>query len=141
MYPAKYPEVIAVSAHTVKGSMADFSNDGPEIDIWAPGVDIVSTIPGNDFGYASGTSMAAPHVAGTIALMLSVNPNLSSDMIKKILYASADYGLLDTATAVEMTYKYSRSLDDDATTIQPISDPVTTTVGTDNDEDDDDEDD
>ncbi len=107
MYPAKYPEVIAVSAHTVEGHMADFSNDGPEIDIWAPGVDIVSTVPGDEFGFASGTSMATPHVTGTIALMLSVDPFLSHDMIKKILSASSDFGLLDTATAVEMTHQAS----------------------------------
>ncbi len=107
MYPAKYPEVIAVSAHTVEGHMAAFSNDGPEIDIWAPGVDIVSTVPGDGFASASGTSMATPHVTGTIALMLAANPSLDHDAIKNILNASADFGLLDTATAVEMTYNYS----------------------------------
>ncbi len=107
MYPAKYPEVIAVSAHDVNGVMADFSNDGPEIDIWAPGVKIVSTIPGDGFGYASGTSMATPHVAGTVALMLAINPTMSPESIKKYLVYSADSGLLNAKTAVELVYRYN----------------------------------
>ena len=112
MYPAKYPEVIAVSAHDASGIMAEFSNNGPEIDIWAPGVKIVSTIPGDGFGYASGTSMAAPHVAGTVALMLAVDPTLSPEAIKDFLLDSADSGSLNAKQAV-LDVKYSADDDDD----------------------------
>ena len=106
LYPAKYPEVIAVSAHDAYGIVPDFVNVGPETVLWAPGVDIVSTVFGNGYGSASGTSMAVPHVTGTIALMLSVNPSLSPEVIQKLLMASSDRGRLNTKNAVEMTYKY-----------------------------------
>ena len=109
LYPAKYPEVIAVSAHDAYGIEPDFVNVGPETVLWAPGVDIVSTVFGNGYGSASGTSMAVPHVTGTIALMLAVDPGLSPEVVQKILMASSDGGQLNTEKAVEMTYKYFSS--------------------------------
>ncbi len=116
LYPAKYPEVIAVSAHNAYGIEPDFVNVGPETVLWAPGVDIVSTVFGNGYGSASGTSMAVPHVTGTIALMLSVNPSLSPEVVQKVLMASSDQGRLNTKNAVEMTDKYFRS----TISIQPV---------------------
>jgi subtilisin family serine protease len=57
---------------------ADFSNFGQNtVDFFAPGVDIKSTIPGNDYEYMSGTSMAAPVTAGVVAMILGEFPNLS----------------------------------------------------------------
>ena len=106
LYPAKYPEVIAVSAHDAYGKEPEFVNVGPETVLWAPGVDIVSTVFGNGYGSASGSSMSVPHVTGTIALMLSVNPSLSPEVVQKVLMASSDRGRLNTKDAVEMTYRY-----------------------------------
>ncbi|MFB6254376.1 MAG: S8 family serine peptidase, partial [Halobacteriaceae archaeon] len=67
-YPAAYEEVIAVSATTKDDQLADFSSTGPEVELAAPGKDILSTIPpeSDSDGLAkfSGTSMASPHVAG-----------------------------------------------------------------------------
>lgn len=69
-YPARYSQVIAVGALNEKGRLADFSSRGAGLNQTAPGVDILSTWPGNTFKKLSGTSMAAPHVTGLTALRL-----------------------------------------------------------------------
>lgn len=72
------------------GLTASFSNYGKkEVDVFAPGVDIYSTIPGSNYGRASGTSMACPVVAGTAALLLEYFPKLSAEQLKYILMKSA----------------------------------------------------
>ena len=74
------------------GIAANFSNYGKkEVDIFAPGVQIYSTMPGGDkYGEASGTSMACPVVAGTAALIMSYYPALSAQQIKYVIEKSAN---------------------------------------------------
>src|SRR5438105_7186877 len=93
-YPAAFDGVIAVAAIDDKDQLATFSQRQPYISIAAPGVDVPSTAwSGAGRGlYASqsGTSIAAPHVAGAAALLWALRPDLDADEIASILKSSAD---------------------------------------------------
>jgi hypothetical protein len=128
-YPALYDSVIAVAATDEGDQRASFSSTGAQVELAAPGVAVFSTW--NDetgyydpqpvcrkeegvvacYKYGSGTSMAAPHVAGTAALILAANPGWSNEQVRAQLRATADdlgdvgwdphygYGLVDAAEA------------------------------------------
>ncbi|MBL7851931.1 MAG: choice-of-anchor D domain-containing protein [Cyclobacteriaceae bacterium] len=93
-YPATYPPVMAVAASDQFDRKAGFSNYGPEIDITAPGTDILSTLPPayGDYGAASGTSMACPHVSGVAALVVSKygGPGVTPELVRIRIQSSAD---------------------------------------------------
>ncbi|MCX6560068.1 MAG: S8 family serine peptidase [Candidatus Aminicenantes bacterium] len=97
-YPAAYDNyVFAVAATDYNDVRASFSNIGAEIDAAAPGVQILSTVPTWFFGpatlpygYADGTSMAAPHVSGLAALIKGLKPGLTPAQIMAIMRYSAD---------------------------------------------------
>jgi subtilisin family serine protease len=83
-YPASFdsPNILSVTAIDNQGNLASLSNFGAtSVDISAPGVNILSTFPGNSYAYLMGTSMATPHAAGVAALAASVDPALLSDPV------------------------------------------------------------
>ncbi len=79
------PNTIKVSAVDPLNKKASFSNYGQYSTISAPGVQIFSALPNDKFGFLQGTSMAAPIVTGGVALLKSINPNLSNQEIIQIL--------------------------------------------------------
>lgn len=84
---------IAVGALNINKMMAGFSNKAgttPLDYVVAPGVNVLSTTPGNTYQYFSGTSMATPHVAGVAALILSANPTLTAAEVESIITATAN---------------------------------------------------
>jgi len=91
-YPANYDisNVISVAASDIKDKMASFSNYGLSVHIAAPGVNILSTVKGGKYASYSGTSMACPHVAGAMALLMSYE-NLSIEEAKARLLKTSDY--------------------------------------------------
>ncbi|MFP4358721.1 MAG: S8 family serine peptidase [Puniceicoccaceae bacterium] len=92
-YPANFdiPNVIAVAATDQNDDLAEFSNFGASsVDLAAPGVDILSTVPGDEYEESSGTSMAAPQVAGALALLFASEPSLGAQDAKSRLLGSVD---------------------------------------------------
>jgi subtilisin len=88
--PAKYASVIAISAIDSSNVIAPFSSRGPEIELCAPGVDILSTTPGVAYGTKSGTSMACPHVSGVAALAWGGHRYADNVTIRRLLAWTSD---------------------------------------------------
>jgi len=91
-YPAGYnlPNVVSVAATDHKDLLASFSNYGSWVQLAAPGVDVVLTLPGNTYGPLSGTSMATPHTCGALALLRSQHLDWDNATLKARILATVD---------------------------------------------------
>lgn len=156
-YPAAYPEVIGVGATRYDETLAYYSNYGPDLDLVAPGGDVTVDQNGDgkpdgvlqqtfekiffflppfwDYYYYQGTSMASPHVAGTVALMKAADNDLSPEDIRTVLHNTVrdlgdpgkddlyGWGLLDAYAAVNTIYVPNNP---------PVAQDQTVTLGEDN---------
>ncbi|MDJ0619118.1 MAG: S8 family peptidase [Calothrix sp. MO_192.B10] len=111
-YPGRYADKsgIVVGAVDRNNTMADFSNRAGSHNlayVTAPGVSVYSTVPNNGYDSYSGTSMASPHVAGVVALMLSANPELTTTQIRQIITETSGN---NTQAATTMSWDFSGDL-------------------------------
>jgi subtilisin family serine protease len=123
-YPGAYAnEVgIAVGAIDANGNLAGFSNRAGATTkdyVTAAGVNVFSTLRGNQYGYMSGTSMATPQVAGAVALLRSYAPGLSASQIETLMATSASHGggptAFRTATAASGGLRLTSFAEDNST--------------------------
>jgi len=109
-YPACYENCIAVAATRQDDTLAPLSNHGDWVDVAAPGFDIYSTLPGNNYGYKSGTSFATAYVSGLAALLFDItcdtkgNGRLNDDVrtaieagCRQACISGVDKGIIDAA--------------------------------------------
>ncbi|WP_187639970.1 S8 family serine peptidase [Bosea sp. F3-2] len=89
LYPGADPSVIAVTATDADDKVFIDANRGSYVAIAAPGVDVLTAEPGGRYAFTSGTSIAAAHVSGLIALLLEKQPELDPDSARRILGESA----------------------------------------------------
>ena len=99
-YPARLNHEVAVAATKQNDTRASFSSTGDAVDIAAPGVEVLSTVPGNAYESWAGTSMASPHVAGVAALVIagSLSPISNQDVVDRLISTAQDIG--GTSTGV-----------------------------------------
>lgn len=90
--PAREPLAITVGATSQTDTRAPFSNYGTCLDVFAPGVEILSSFPSNRYAQLNGTSMAAPHVAGIAALVLEKNSLLSPTQVASAIITGSTQG-------------------------------------------------
>ena len=97
LWPAAYPETLAVAATDERDQHASFSNYGPEVDLAAPGVQILSTAIDGGYVPLDGTSMATPFVSGLAGMIWSLRPELTLAELTEILMETADDVNAETA--------------------------------------------
>ena len=139
-YPARHGTVIAVGSTDINDVRASSSSDGPELELSAPGSQVIMTYLNGTYGFWSGTSFAAPHVAGAAALLLSYNQSYTPDDVREILRnTSVDlgkegkdnlygYGRVDLGNAYD--YFVFHKAENSTTITIPTTTTSTTTITT-----------
>ncbi len=122
-YPAALQNVIAVSAIDSKDGLYEGANRGAYVKVAAPGVDVLTTMPGATYGLSTGTSIATAHVSGVVALLLSARPGLSPKEVEDILTSTArdlgppgrddsfGWGAVDACRALEKATRQAGACD------------------------------
>ena len=132
VYPASYdlPNIITVAATDHNDLKADFSNYGATtVDLGAPGVSIYSTVPNAGYALKEGTSMAAPHVSGAAALLLSRYPLLNYTQIKSRLMLNVDQvSGMPGLTVSNGRLNIFRAIEDDTISPATINDLAVNTI-------------
>lgn len=116
IYPAAFQAVMGVTATDQKKERLSAAGHGSFVDVAAPGVNLLSTLPDNRYEFQfGGTQLAAAHVSGTAALIWAVNPTLTADEVRELIRENADdlgalgydelygFGLLNASLAVSAT--------------------------------------
>ncbi len=141
VYPASFAGVVGVGATNMSDAVAGFSNQGPFVDVTAPGESIhstylVSEVGGSGYRAMNGTSMATPHVSGVAALLWSRYPQLSAIQVAAILRGSAQdfgdpgydqaygWGRLDAAAAMELAPRVLSATSQSLQTVEPPQAPA-----------------
>ena len=122
-YPASYPlnNIISVLATDHNDARASFSNYGAtSVDLGAPGVNILSTLPGDQYDAYDGTSMASPLVAGVAGLLLADDPSLTPNELRWKLLNSTDNVGLPVATGGRVNVHAALTLPEPAVTIDVV---------------------
>jgi hypothetical protein len=134
--PARTPNALTVAASDISDAQAFFSNGGPCVDLYAPGVQITTSWPSSPTGThtISGTSMASPHVAGTAAALLSRQPALTPAQVSAKLIADATTGVItgatpDTPNRLLFLDQYAAALPPPPPPPPPPAEPETTKPG------------
>ncbi|HYH59434.1 MAG TPA: S8 family serine peptidase [Thermoleophilaceae bacterium] len=89
-YPAGYAEVVSVAATDEADARASYSNANADVEISAPGSNVLSTVRGGGYAEISGTSMATPHVSGVTAVLWQLNPGATAATIRSRLTAAVN---------------------------------------------------
>jgi subtilisin family serine protease len=112
VYPASIdsPNLVTVGASAPDETKASFSNFGNAVDLFAPGVLVLSTVPGGEWQFMNGTSMASPVVAGVAATLVASNPELSPLEIRDQLVGSGDPNAAYASVANPVRVNHARAL-------------------------------
>jgi subtilisin family serine protease len=89
LFPASDPNVIAVTATDAQDALFQGSNRGNHVAVAAPGVNVLLPAPGTGYQMPTGTSFAAAHVSGIVALVLEREPSMSPDSVRRVLLSTA----------------------------------------------------